>query len=208
MSAEPRWRRRKDARPGEIVGAALGVFAARGYAAARIEEIAERAGVSKGAVYVYFETKEALFRAVVTEAVRPNIHRMLGLASAWNGSFADLARTLLPGMAMLATELPVGAVIKMVIGESRNFPEIAKVWHDEVVQPVLGVVTGLIADAQARGEIRAGDPRIHAFSLIAPMLVGAIWRETFTPVGGAEVDLAAVARQHVETVLAGMETGR
>lgn len=206
MNAQPKWRRRKEARPGEIVEAALAVFTERGYASARIDEIAARAGVSKGAIYLYFDTKEALFRAVVTDAVRPNVRRVLDLAAGWTGGFGALARLLLPRFAEVATAQPLGAVLKMVIGESRNFPELAKVWHDEVVQPALALVTGLIADAQARGEVRAGDPRTHAFSLVGPMLLGVIWRETFTPVGGAAIDLPAIARQHVETALAGMET--
>src|SRR5690606_34521532 len=92
------------------------------------------------------------------------------------------------------------------IGESRNFPELARVWHDSVVLEGVGLLSGLIERAQARGEVRPGDPRIHAFSLGGPPLLGVIWRETFTPTGGAEGDLPAIARQHVETVLGGMAT--
>lgn len=205
MTESPRWRRRKEARPGEIVAAAFRLFADQGYAATRIEAIAAEAGVSKGAVYRYFETKEALFRAVVTDAVRPNIDRVLALAQDWTGSFADLVRTLLPRIAAIATTTPIGAVIKVVVGESRAFPEVARVWHDEIVQPALGVATRLIAAAQARGEARPGDPRLHAFSLIGPMLLGVIWRETFAPIGGEPVDLHAIASQHAETLLAGLE---
>lgn len=204
MIEQPRWRRRKEARPREIVAAALVVFAERGFAATRIEEIAARAGVSKGSIYLYFDTKEALFGAVVGQAIAPNIERMTAMASAWSGSFADLVRLLLPRFAEVANNSPVGAVIKMVIGESRNFPDLARVWHDTVIFPAIGVFSGLIARAQQRGEVRPGDPRIHAFSLLAPMLIGVIWRETFTPVGGAAIDLAAVARQHAETALVGM----
>ena len=91
-----------------------------------------------------------------------------------------------------------------MIGESRNFPELARVWHDRLVSPALQLLSGLIARAQARGEIRAGDPRLQAFSLITPMLVGVIWRETFVPIGAPAFDLAALARQHLETVLDGL----
>lgn len=200
----PRWRRRKEARPAEIVQAALEVFAEKGFAAARLDLIAARAGVSKGALYLYFETKEDLFRAVVRDAVAPNIQAIRVMAEAWDGPFADLIRTVLPAVAERAAALPFGAVAKMVIGESRNFPELARVWHDSVVLEGVGLLSGLIEKAQARGEVRPGDPRIHAFSLVGPLLLGVIWRETFTPIGGAEVDLPAVARQHVETVLGGM----
>lgn len=200
----PRWRRRKEARPAEIVQAALAVFAEKGFAAARLDLIAARAGVSKGALYLYFETKEDLFRAVVRDAVAPNIQAVKAMAQAYEGSFADLVRTVIPVIAERMQTLSLGAVAKMVIGESRNFPELARVWHDNVVLEGVGLLSGLIEKAQARGEVRPGDPRIHAFSLMGPLLLGVIWRETFTPIGGAEVDLPAIARQHVETVLGGM----
>lgn len=200
----PKWRRRKEDRPKDISAAALSVFAEKGFAGARIEEIARRAGLSKGALYLYFPTKEALFRAVVRDAVVPNIEAIRQGIAATDLPFADLVRTLLPRFAQIVTALPLGAVAKMVIGESRNFPELARVWHDDVVLRAVGLLSGLIAEAQKRGEVRLGDPRIHAFSLMGPMLLGVLWRETFTPIGGAEVDLPAIARQHAETVLAGL----
>lgn len=92
----------------------------------------------------------------------------------------------------------------MVIGESRNFPELAKVWHDALVSEALETIAGVIAKAQARGEVKAGDPRAYAIGLISPMLVGVLWRETFEPVGAPGFDIPALAAQHVETVLTGM----
>ena len=111
---------------------------------------------------------------------------------------------LLPRFAALVTERPIGAVAKMVIGESRNFPELARVWHDEVISRGVGLLSTLIARGQARGEIGPVDPRAAAFSIMGPMLMGVLWREILTPVGGAEIDLAAIARQHAETILAGL----
>jgi AcrR family transcriptional regulator len=208
MKAAAKRQRRKEDRPGEIVAAALQVFAEKGFAAAKIEDIAALAGLSKGAVYLYFETKEDVFRAVVRTTVVPNIEALGAATMALDLPFAKLAPLLLARIAELATTTPLGAVVKMVIGESRNFPELAKVWHDDVVQKGIGLIGTLIERGQARGEVRPGDPRLHAFSLIGPMLVGVIWRETFTPVGGEAVDLAALARQHGETVVQGLCTGR
>ena len=200
----PRWQRRKEARPSDIVVAALQVFGERGFAAARIEEIAHRAGVSKGTLYLYFETKADLFRAVVREAVIPNIEAFKATILALDLPFAELLRMLLPRFAEMVTVTPVGTVVKMVVGESRNFPELARVWHDDVIDKAIGVIAGVIARAQERGEIRPGDPRIHAFSIMGPMLIGVLWRETFTPVGAPAVDLLAIARQHAETLLGGL----
>ncbi len=203
-TAEPKWRRRKTARPTEIVAAALDVFAEKGFAAARLDEIAARAGVSKGALYLYFATKDDLFRAVVREAVTPNIDAARAMAQAFPGRFQDLAPLLLARVAQIATVSRAPDVAKMVIGESHNFPDLARVWHDTVVSQAIGLVTDLIARAQARGEVRPGDPRLHALSLMGPMVAGMFWRTVFEPVGAAPLDLAALAAQHARTVLHGM----
>jgi len=200
----PKWRRRKDARPSDIVAAAFLVFGEKGFAGARIEEIARRAGVSKGTLYLYFEAKSDIFRAVVQDAVIPNIAEIEAMVLQLDLPFADIVRMLLPRFAELVTVRPIGAVVKMVIGESRNFPELARVWHDEVISRGVGLLSALIKRGQERGEVRAGDPRTSAFSIMGPMLMGVLWREILTPVGGAEIDLVAVARQHAETIIGGL----
>ena len=203
-AGQPKFRRRPEARPAEILAAALEVFAERGFQAARLEEVAKRAGVSKGALYLYFETKADLFRAVVTDAISPNIERVKAMASA-EVPFEQAARM---GIGMLArtvaTDRRVSGVVKLVIAESRNHPELATIWHETVVVPALGVITGLIRAGQARGEVRCGDPRLFAMGLMGPMLLGVLWRETFEPVGAEPVDIEALAAQHLDTVLGGM----
>src|SRR4051794_24720133 len=123
---EPKFRRRKADRPGEIVGAAMAVFAERGFAAARLDEIARRAGVSKGALYLYFETKEDLFRAVVHQAIAPNILAVKAMAAAHPGPLADLLRGVAAHVVGVIEATQIGGVLKMVVGEAGNFPEIAR----------------------------------------------------------------------------------
>src|SRR3954471_21605396 len=110
---EPKWRRRKEARPSDIVAAALDVFAEKGFAGARIEEIARRAGVSKGTVYLYFEAKSDIFRAVVHDAIVPNIAEVEKIVLALDLPFAEILRRLLVRLADLVTARPIGAVVKM-----------------------------------------------------------------------------------------------
>ncbi|HEX5264962.1 MAG TPA: TetR/AcrR family transcriptional regulator C-terminal ligand-binding domain-containing protein, partial [Phenylobacterium sp.] len=162
-------------------------------------------GVSKGALYLYFEAKEEIFRAVVNQAIAPNIEAVRAMVAAHPGPLADLLRLVAERVGTLMETLPVGGVIKMVIAEAGNFPALARVWHDDLVAHILGALTDAIRAAQGRGEVRPGDPRIYALEIIAPMLVGLIWRETFAPVGAAPFDLPAVARQHVETMIEGMK---
>ncbi|OHB31555.1 MAG: TetR family transcriptional regulator [Phenylobacterium sp. RIFCSPHIGHO2_01_FULL_69_31] len=202
----PKFRRRKADRPAEIVQAALAVFAEKGFAAAKLEDIARQAGVSKGAIYLYFETKEDIFRAVVGQAIAPNVVAVKAMAAAHPGPLADLLRGVTGHIAGIVTHTPLGCVLKMVVGEARNFPEIARVWHDELVSQALGTLTAAIAAAQARGEVKPGDPRIYALQLIAPLLVAVLWRETFVPVGAEPFDLPAVMSQHIDTLLLGLLT--
>jgi AcrR family transcriptional regulator len=201
---QPKWRRRSEARPGEIVGAALDVFAEKGFAAAKLDEIAARAGISKGALYLYFETKEDIFRAVVREAMAPNLDMAETVLAQTTLSFPDMMRLMFDRIGQVAETTRLGAVVKLVIGESRNFPELARVWHDEVVSRTLAALSGALSRAQARGEVRAGDPRLQAFSLMGPVLMGVVWRETFVPVGAPDLDLKALIAQHGETLLAGL----
>lgn len=201
---QPKFQRRAEDRPREICAAALEVFAEKGFAAAKLDEIARRAGVSKGTLYLYFKDKEELFRAVVRDTVAPNIDAIRETVMGVDLPFARIVSLFLDRFAEIATRLPVGAVAKMVIGESGNFPELAKVWHDQVASRALAMLAGLIERAQQKGEVRPGDPRIHAFTLMGPMLMGVIYRETLQPVGGEPLDLAVLARQHADTVLAGL----
>lgn len=201
---EPKFRRRPADRPAEILAAALEVFAARGFQAARLEEVAKRAGVSKGALYLYFETKADLFRAVVTDAISPNIERVKAVAAA-DLPLEQVVRMALPMLArQVVSDRRITGVVKLVIAESRNHPELAAIWRETVVEPGVALISGLIAKAQARGEVRPGDPRLFAFGLMGPMVLSMVWRETFEPVGAEPVDVVALAEQHVETVLRGM----
>jgi AcrR family transcriptional regulator len=184
----------------------LQVFAEKGFAAAKLDEIARRAGVSKGTLYLYFKDKEELFRAVVRSAIAPNIEAITSTIASLDAPFPDVVRMFLSAFAEREARLPIGAVAKMVVGESRNFPELARVWHDEVASKAIGALAAFIERAQQRGEVRAGDPRLFAFSLMGPMVLGALWRATLVPAGGTPLDLTALAKQHAETVLAGLLT--
>ena len=202
----PRWQRRAEDRPREICAAALEVFAEKGFAAAKLDEIARRAGVSKGTLYLYFQDKEQLFRAVVRDAVVPNMEAMTAAMRNVDAPFPEVVRALLSGFAANARRLPIGRVAKMVIGESRNFPELARVWHDEVASKALGAIATFVEKAQERGEVRPGDPRLFAVSIMGPLITGVLWQATLVPAGGAPMELEILAKQHADTILNGLLT--
>jgi AcrR family transcriptional regulator len=201
---EPKWRRRKEARPAEIVDGALEVFAEKGFAAAKLDDIARRAGISKATLYLYFETKEDIFRTVARAAVASLVKALGSQADGADMSFAELAPRLLTRAAGMMKGGRVPAIARMVIGESRNFPDLARIWHDDVVMSVVGMVTGIIARAQARGEVAPGDPRLHAFSLMGPMVMAMLFGEVFGGVDADLPDLQALSDQHARTALRGL----
>jgi AcrR family transcriptional regulator len=200
----PKWRRRKTDRPGEIIAAALEEFADKGFAGAKLDDIARRAGVSKGSLYLYFETKEDIFRAVARAASARNLEAIRTTSKSIDGPLSQLAPAMLTGAVQAIATSRLPAVVKMVIGESRNFPDLAKIWHDEIVSPAIDFLTETIARAQQRGEVGSGNPRLYAFSLAGPIVMAVLFREVFGVVSADLPDLEALAGQHARALLDGM----
>ncbi len=201
----PKWRRRAEARPAEIISAAYVVFAEKGFAAAKLDDIAKQAGISKGALYLYFDNKQDIFEAVVKQAIAPNLDAIEAMAKAYAGPIEPLLRMMVD-RAQGVIGFNFGPVIKMVVGESGNFPELARVWHDQMVDRGFSVLVGIIQRAQERGEIRPGDPRNFALTIMAPVLASVIFRETFVPVGAKPFDIPKLMQQHLDTILPGLLT--
>lgn len=207
MSDPPR-KRRPDARPGEIITAALDLFAERGFSGTRLEDVAARAGLSKAAIYLYFDDKTALLKAVVKEAVGARIAQVRAAAAQHSGPVAPMLRRLLATVATGIGESRLPDIIKLVIAESRAHPEIGQFYLDEVIGQALPMVQGLIERGIATGEFRPVDARLAVKSLIGPMVLAAIWRSVFEPIGAAALDVDALAAQHAEIVIRGLSTSR
>jgi AcrR family transcriptional regulator len=200
---QPKRRRRKEARPSEIIEAAMAIFAERGFGAARLEDVARRAGVAKGTVFVYFPTKDDLFRAVAQTVLTSHLERLHSAAADLDRPIAELVPMLLAQAATVIGEGRLPAMMRLLVAESRQFPDLARVWHDEVVSKVLGMLTLAIERAQARGEIKPGNARLYAFSIMGPMLASALFREVFRDTAPLP-DLRELAEQHARTVLHGL----
>jgi AcrR family transcriptional regulator len=199
-----KWARRKEARPAEIVKAAMDAFAEKGFADTKLDDVARRAGVVKGTLYRYFETKEAVFRAVVQEAVVTQLNDVERAASAFQGSLVEFVPMLLHRAAHRIGNDRLPRIARMVLAESRSFPDLAAIWHDELASRMLALVSRLIANAQARGEVRPGDPGLYAFSIIGPMATAVLFHEVFGSARSTAPDLTKLANQHAETILRGM----
>ena len=195
--------RRKEARPSEIVAAALASFAERGYAATKLEDVAAVAGISKGTIYLYFPTKEHLFRAVVEQAVLPNVEAAEGDLAAHTGSSADLLRMLAQRFLRLL-DSDLTAVPKLVVAESGNFPEIAQFYADAVLRRAFRLIEGILARGVARGEFRPLDVHATLPLFAGPFLLLALWKHSLGRHTDLTFDPRAVAEAHIETLLRGL----
>jgi AcrR family transcriptional regulator len=173
-----RWRRRKEARPTEILAAALALFAERGFAATRLDDVALRAGVTKGTLYLYFPNKEELFEAVVRQALVPNIEWGEALLDKPDEPAALLLERLMRSWAELALS-PAGAIPKIIISEAGNFPELARFYLEEVVDRGIELMRRVLRLGVERGEFRAPDDFDNAVRCIfAPIVLAMLWRHS------------------------------
>lgn len=195
--------RRKDARPAEIVAAALGSFAERGYAATKLEDVAAAAGISKGTIYLYFKTKEDLFRAVVREAVLPQLEIAEAQAADHQDSCSDLLRSL--GQRFLRMlDSDVTAVPKLVVAESGNFPAIAQFYADTVLRRAFALIEGILARGIERGEFRRVDLHAVLPLFAGPFLLLALWKHSLGRHTDLAFDASAVVEAHLEVLLRGL----
>ena len=210
----PTRQRRKEARPQELLAAALDLFVEKGFAATRAEEVAQRAGVSKGTLYLYYPSKEELFKAVVRQNLSNLIAEGRELAAQFEGSSSALLAQLMRIWWERFGDTPAAGIHKIVVAEVRNFPELAQFYSDEVIVPAHELFSGCVARGIARGEFR--DLPLHGVSqaLIAPLIFMALHRHTFAccPVHGAlEVNPVEALQANLDLILCGLEvrqTGR
>jgi AcrR family transcriptional regulator len=206
--SEPRWTRRKEARPEEITAAALALFVERGFAATRLEDVAARAGVSKGTVYLYFANKEDLFKAVVREGLVSPIAEMRGFVEQFPGDSFALLRMLILGWWDKVGATRLSGIPKLLLGESGNFPELVRFYLAEVVEPGHAVLTAIVRRGIARGEFREMDPDHAAMLIAAPMLQLMMWRNALEPQSSFKIDPRRYLESHLEVLAHGLGAQR
>jgi AcrR family transcriptional regulator len=202
--SEPRWARRKHARPEEITAAALELFVERGYAGTRLEDVAASAGISKGTLYLYFANKEELFKAVVREGLVSPIAEMRGLVEHFEGSTLELVRMMLFGWWDRIGASRIGGIPKLVISEAGNFPELARFYLAEVVEPAQAATVAIVERGIARGEFRAVNADVVARLIAAPMLGLLMWRNALEPFSKAKLDPLAYLETHLDMLRHGL----
>ena len=199
-----RWTRRKEARPAELISAALDLFVERGFAATRLEDVAARAGVSKGTLYLYFPSKEDLFKAVVRGGIVPAIERAEKQFEDHRGGAGELIRQLLQGWWTTVGNTRLGGIPKLMISESGNFPELAQFYHDEVISRGHRVVAAAVQRGIDTGEFRPVDVDYAMRLVIAPLWLLTVWRFSFGQCDSQQLDPVAYLDLHVDLILRGL----
>lgn len=187
-----------------ILEAAREEFAERGFAASRMEDMAKRVGISRAALYLAFDSKEALFHALVSEVITEVMPKLLP------DNYGTLpAAALLRGfirIAMTRMASPETAFLpRLIVGEGRNFPELARFYHETALICVLGAVERLIIHGIGRGEFVCADPKMASRTVASGIIFAALWRGVFEPVGAEPMDVDWMAECHAEVILAGLK---
>ena len=200
--------RRKETRPQELLEAALALFVEKGYAATRTEEVAQHAGVSKGTLYLYYPSKEELFKAVVRHNVVSLIAEGREVAEQFEGSSADLLLCLMQTWWERVGNTHAAGIHKIVLSEVRNFPELAQFYSDEVIVPADQLFCSAVQRGITRGEFRPMPLHEVAHALIAPLIFMALHRHSFGACqikGSVAMDPLVMLKTHFDLVLRGLE---
>jgi len=204
QDTKPRWERRKDARPQELLAAALDLFVERGFASTRLEDVARRAGVSKGTLYLYFENKEELFKAVVRNSIVPVIGEAEVSIAGFEGHSADLLRMIVRAWWQRLGATQASGIIKLVLAEGGNFPDLAQFYQEEVIKRGTRMISGMLERAVERGEFRPMNVDQMTQVLIAPMLMLMTWKHSMCPCDHGQIDAHAFLDTFLDVALNGL----
>lgn len=205
MDSKPRWERRKDARPQELLAAALDLFVERGFASTRLEDVAKRAGVSKGTLYLYFENKQELFKAVVRDNIVHSIGEAENSMAASDASSGELLRSLMMQWWEEFGATKLAGLTKLMMAETNNFPELAQFYNEEVVQRGNALIASLVERGMRRGEFRQVDPVLVSAILCAPMTMLMMWTHSFLPCDVNDIDPIAYLNTFIDMSLRGLQ---
>ena len=193
-----RTQRRKEDRPKEITAAAVAAFAENGYAGTRIEEVAQRAGISKGLLYLYFKTKEDLFKSVVRSFVVPRIDALTASISNADVSAEQILRGPILDLLKSVPGSPVGIVVRLMISEGAKHPDLVKFYKDNVVSRGISALQAIVDRGVASGEFRRTEISDMPHLLVQPAIFSLVFTSIF---GKQSLDTDKLIQAHIEIVI-------
>lgn len=204
LDSKPRWERRKEARPKELLASAIELFVERGFASTRLEDVARRAGVSKGTLYLYYANKEDLFKAVVRQIILPMIDDAETSVAEFDGHSAELLRHVILSWWVRIGSTKASGISKLILAEADNFPELARFYQEEVMTRRMRMISNMLERGIRRGEFRAIDVPQTAQVLIAPLLMLSTWKHTIAPCDRCDLQPEAFLEAFLDITLHGL----
>lgn len=196
--SQPRFRRRKKERPQEITTAALDSFASKGYARTTVEDVAKRAGVSKGLLYLYFKTKEELFRAVVRSVVVPRVTALERSVLRSELTAEELLRGPVLRFMKRIPGSPIAIIIRLMIEEAPRHPDLIEFYWQNVVSHGLGTLQQILERGVDNGEFRRTVVNELPQLLIAPVIMSVIWKLIFQ---SRSLDTDRLIESHIDMLI-------
>ncbi len=201
-AAPKKWQRRKDARPAEIIEAGLAEFAEKGFAGARLADVAARAGVVKGTIYRYFDNKEALFQAAVTSRIISTLDNVEELVDGYGGPTDELLKLVLKVIYEKIVASDARVLLRIIIAEGARFPDIPANYYRDSISKGMALIERIVQRGIEQGEFRDSPMSKMPNIIMGPAIFAAVWKMTFEPV--APLDLDAFMEAHVDMALNGL----
>jgi AcrR family transcriptional regulator len=201
----PLRQRRKEARPAELLAAALDLFVERGFAATKLDDVATRAGVSKGTLYLYFSSKEELFKAVIQQGILPLLDQGEEVLEQHQGDAASLLEVMLKTWWALIGESRLAGIPKLMISEAGNFPEVAQYYYENIIVRVRNLIRKVLERGIASGQFRVGEMESTIDVILAPQLMLTIWRYSLAPCDSGVQDPEVYLHTHIDLLLNGLK---
>ena len=199
-----KWQRRKDERPAEIMNAALLLFVSKGFVATKIDDIAKNAGVSKGTVYLYFASKEALFKEMVHELMVPKIHEVEEYIANYKGSQSELLSTVIRQWWQVVKSSGLTGVPKLIISEADNFPELTRFYVKEVIHRVQSVFVNILNKGIEMREFRKIEPLLSARVIMSSMVYFSMWDCSLKKYDQMGLEVDALIEQQISILINGL----
>jgi AcrR family transcriptional regulator len=194
--------RRKAARPAEIIEAGLAEFAKHGFAATKLDDVAKRAGVAKGTIYIYFDDKESLFIAAVRSRILPVFDQVNAFVDSYEGSRAELLETVIRTFYARIVEADLAVLLRIMIAEGAAFPQLTELYYRESVAKGRALIEKIVKQGIRSGEFRNGPATRLSIVLVAPAIMAAVWRMTFDRVAPIGIDQFMAA--HIDLIRQGL----
>jgi AcrR family transcriptional regulator len=200
----PKRERRKEARPRELLDAALALFVAQGFAATTAQDVAKHAGVSKGTLFLYFSSKEDLFKAVVRENIVGQFSELNKALDRFTGSTEELMRSFMAAWWQRIGSTRSAGICKLMVSEGSQFPELAEFYRTEVIEPACQIIARVLARGVQRGELNALHAPHNVHTLLAPIVFLMLWNSAPSLSGASALDGPAFLNAQIDVLLRGI----